>query len=352
MSYHIVQSPEWGEFKKAYGTRVETVSGLVFTLHKIPFSPYYFGYCPKVSFEQLQAIDWKLLRTKLEEISCIALKFDVPNILKRVFSGTEFMTSTEAATVVGVTDGVVADSAESAHVGFTDGSAQSRSAAELLSKYCSVSASDVFSQYSILLDITPSEDDILANMHTKTRYNVKYAQRKGVTVTRAKNQEDFDDFFALFKENAERDKYYIRPKAYYQLIWDKLHPTGICEIITTRYQNIPLASWMFFIYSNVLYYPYGGSSDKYKNVQASSLVAWEGIKLGKERGCHTFDMWGAAKDLNDKENSWWGFSNFKIKFGGKYVEYLDSYDFVINNSAYHLFNIANTIRWKVLRYLK
>jgi lipid II:glycine glycyltransferase (peptidoglycan interpeptide bridge formation enzyme) len=109
---------------------------------------------------------------------------------------------------------------------------------------------------------------------------------------------------------------------------------------------------MLYVYDGVLYYPYGGSSDQHRNVFASNLVAWETIQLGKRLGCTSFDMWGAAKDPTDTKDPWWGFTNFKLKFGGYLVEHLDSYDLIINPPFYYLFNLAQKLRWMLLRFLK
>jgi lipid II:glycine glycyltransferase (peptidoglycan interpeptide bridge formation enzyme) len=189
-------------------------------------------------------------------------------------------------------------------------------------------------------------------MHSKHRYNLGLAQRKGVSVKRAETLEDFEVFYKLLADTAVRQKYYIHPKSYYQKIWEILHPAGICHILTASYENEALASWMLFTYDGVLYYPYGGSSEKNKNVFASTLVAWEAIKLGKEKGCEVFDMWGAAEDPENTKDPWYGFTNFKLKFGGEFVEYINSYDFVVNKILYNFFNLAQTIRWNILRLLK
>jgi len=85
---------------------------------------------------------------------------------------------------------------------------------------------------------------------------------------------------------------------------------------------------MFFVYDGVLYYPYGGSSSKYRNLQASTLVGWEGLLLGKRLGCKVVDLWGASEDPDDRTDPEWGFTNFKKKFGAKHVKYIPSYDLV------------------------
>lgn len=308
---HLVQSPEWGEFKSSFGTPAVRVGIIQYTKHKIPFTNLFYGYCPKVNPSD---INWKEIEKSAKENHCININFDVPNVLK--------------------------------------GSSKGKSAVETLQKNCRQAPKSTFARHNILLDITKSEEEILGNMHTKHRYNISYAQRKGVRVEKAKNQQDFEDFYNLTRETVERQKFYTHPKSYFQKIWDLMNPKGICHILIGKYENEALAAWLFFTYEGILYYPYGGSSEKHKNLQASSLIAWEGIKLGKKLGCHTFDMWGASDDPNDKSDPWYGFTNFKLRFGGRFVEYIDSYDLVVNKPMYYAFGLANFVRWKILNLLK
>ena len=95
-----------------------------------------------------------------------------------------------------------------------------------------------------------------------------------------------------------------------------------------------------------------GSTERDKDVQASCLLGWEAIKFGKSKGCGLFDMWGASEDMSNKSDPYYGFSVFKEKFGATHVNYIDSYDYVINNSLYKMFTLANNVRWKLLSILR
>ena len=310
-STHLVQSPQWGKFKNEYGTKAVRVENIMYTVHKIPFTSYYYAYCPKVNpFE----IKWSVVKQSMADNNCVALNFDVPNVLK--------------------------------------GSTEEKEALEMFRPNCEKSPKNTFAQFNILLDLNQSEEKLLENMHKKHRYNLKYAQKKGVLVKQGQSPEDFENFFSLLKSTAVRQKYYIHPKEYYKKIWELLQPLGMCRILNANFEDKVLASWMLFTYEGVLYYPYGGSSEENQNLFASTLVCWEAIKLGKSLECKTFDMWGAAKDVNDTTDPWYGFTNFKIKFGGRHVEYMDSYDLILNPTVYKLFNAANDLRWKILTSLK
>ena len=308
---HIVQSPEWGEFKTKYGTKTVRVGNIQYTVHKMPFTDNYYAYCPKVDpFE----INWNQLEESLKQNNCFVINFDIPNVI----AGTE----------------------------------ESKRAEEILKQKGEPSPKDTFAKHNLLLDLTKPEEEIFAKFHTKNRYNIRYAQKSGVKVRQGTSDKDFEVFYELLKDTSIRQKYYIHPKEYYELIWKLLQPKGIAHILLAGFNKEVLASWMLLTYENVLYYPYGGSAAKLQNLFPSNLIGWEAIRFGKLKECHSFDMWGAAEDLQNKEDPWYGFTSFKIKFGAKHVQYIDSYDFILNKTIHILFNTANDLRWKILKVLK
>lgn len=312
MAKHIVQSHEWGEFKSEYGTPAIHVGDIQYTKHHIPLTGQFFGYCPKVDPSK---INFAALKKSLIENDCASVNFDVPNVIK--------------------------------------GSKEEEEALKIFAEHgCTLSPRDQFAKSNVLLDLTKSEEDLLADMHTKQRYNIKYAEKNGVTSRLAESQEDFDTFWKMFEETSVRQKYYIRPKSYYQKIWNMFKDTGMVYILIVEGKAEPLASWMLFKYEDVLYYPYGGSSEKHRNLFGSVYIGWQAILLGKKLGCKIFDMWGASENPDNQEDPWWGFTNFKLKYGGQHITYMDSYDFVVNSAVYKMFNTANNLRWKVLKFIK
>lgn len=308
---HVVQSAEWGAFKNAYGTKSVRSGNVQYTLHHIPMTDRFYGYCPKVNPFN---INYDELKKSLSENNCIALNFDVPDVIS--------------------------------------GAQNEADAIKIFEKECTISHKETFARYNIILGLDKSEEELLQNMHTKHRYNIRYAQKNGVFVKEGKSDQDFDIFYKLLSETAGRQRYFIHPERYYRMIWQRMGGSGMCRILTAYYKDAPLASWMLFVYDGVLYYPYGGSSDEYTNLYGSNLLGWEVIRLGKKLGCEVFDMWGACSDPENQKDPWWGFTNFKLKFGGKHVKYMDSYDLVVDSTKYHIFNLANDLRWKFLRLVK
>lgn len=311
MRKHVLQSLLWEKFKNDYGTPAVRVGDVLYTKHKIPFSNFYFGYCARVNpFD----IDFVKLENSLKDNNCVAVHFDVPNITK--------------------------------------GSEDAIEAEKILKDKCVRSQREEFAKGNFFMDLTKSEDDILANMHKKHRYNIKIAQKRGVTVRESTSDEDFELFFNLYDETTQRQKFFGRSKTYLQKVWKTFRGENSSFLLIADYGGKPLSAWMLIVYEGVLYYPYGGSTEKDKDVQSSCLLGWEAIKFGKKMGCDLFDMWGAAEDMSKKSDPYYGFSIFKEKFGSRHVNYIDSYDFVINEPVYKMFTVANNVRWKLLGILK
>lgn len=311
MKRHILQSELWEKFKNNYGTPAVRVEKILYTKHKIPFSSYYYGYCARVNpFD----IDFEKLEKSMHENNCVAVHFDVPNVTK---------------------DDSEAEKAE-----------------QVLKDKCAGSQRDEFAKGNFLMDLNKNEDEILADMHKKHRYNIGLAQRKGVVVRESTKGEDFELFYNLYLETTQRQKFFGRSRAYLKKVWETFREENSAYLLIAEYEGKPLSAWMLLIQDGVLYYPYGGSTEKDRDVQSSCLLGWEAIKFGKKMGCDLFDMWGAAEDMSNKSDPYYGFSLFKEKFGATHVSYINSYDFVINEPLYKMFLVANNLRWKVLSILK
>jgi lipid II:glycine glycyltransferase (peptidoglycan interpeptide bridge formation enzyme) len=111
-------------------------------------------------------------------------------------------------------------------------------------------------------------------------------------------------------------------------------------------------AWIVFVYNDALYYPYGSSSSEHREVMASNLMMWEAIRFGKKLGLKRFDMWGALGPYPDTKDAWFGFHRFKQGYGGDLVEFVGSYDLVIDPFLYQAYKIADKARWLYLRMRK
>ena len=205
----------------------------------------------------------------------------------------------------------------------------------------------LFPSWTMTLDLIHSEDQLLAKMKSKTRYNIRLAEKRGITVREMTSFEGFEIFIKLYFETTKRQKYFGHSKEYHQAIFEALKENH-ATIIVAFYKKTPLAAYELFYHKDTLYYPYGGSSEGLKNLMAPNLLMWEAIKFGKKKGFKNFDMWGSLSPNYDPKNIWAGFTRFKEGYGGKFTEMVGTYDLVIDPMIYHPFNFAQKLRNRLL----
>jgi len=304
---HLCQTDLWAEFKNKTGVAAVKAGDIWFTVHKLPgifkALPYKVGYCPKVN--KMSEKDWDFLSQEGRKQHCA------------------FIT---------VESNVVKDPNERYQIPNT--------------KYQVIPASRTFASHTFLVDLTKSEDELLTNLHPKTRYNIKVAEKHGVVIEEKNGDEGLAIFLKLQRATTNRQHFYIHPDVYYQTLWSCLGQSA--HILIASIHGEPVSALFLVKSGDTFYYPYGGSIDKYKEAMAPTLLMWEAVKLGKSLGCKVFDMWGASGS-DDPKDPWAGFTRFKKGFGGKLVEFEDTYDLVLNKPTYYLLKLGNKIRWVILR---
>lgn len=291
---HPLQTKEWGEFRKEWGNEVlETKYGII-TTHKIPLTPYKVGIFergPAPTSSMLQA-----LRLMGKQNNLIFIKLE-PNVEKN--------------------DTLI----------------------NLLSKNA-VHGKTLFTPTTFWIDLDRPEDEILKSFSSKTRYNVKLAQKHDVEVKIDNSDEAFEKYLELTDETNKRQGFYSHSRQYHRLMWKHLKDK-VANILVAMYRGEIISTWILFAYDGFLYYPYGASTDKYKEVMANNLMMWEAIKFGKKLGLTTFDLWGREEGK--------GFTKFKEGYNPRVVEFLGSWDLVINKPLYYIYRLAEKIRWFILR---
>ena len=180
-------------------------------------------------------------------------------------------------------------------------------------------------------------------MHSKTRYNIRVAQKHGVSIEERLDDEAFKIYLKLYFETTKRQKYHGHNQEYHKQVWENLKKSQMARLLIAFYQKQPLTAWMLFSFKDTLYYPYGGSSKLHPEVMANNLIAWEAIKLGQKLHCKQFDMWGALGPSASSKDSWYGFHKFKMGYGGRLIEYIGTYDLVLNWPLYIFFTIIDRL---------
>ena len=201
----------------------------------------------------------------------------------------------------------------------------------------------LFPQWTQVLDLTKSEDELMKKFKSKTRYNIRLAAKKGVIIKEQSDDQGFEIFLKLYFETCRRQHYYGHDETYHKIIWKHLK-NKIAHILIAYYNDEPLAAYELFYFHNRFYYPYGGSSIKFREVMASNLLMWEAVRLGKRLGASEFDMWGSLPPNTESRSGWDGFTRFKEGYGTQYRQFVGSYDLVVKPTLYTLYSLAHKLR--------
>jgi lipid II:glycine glycyltransferase (peptidoglycan interpeptide bridge formation enzyme) len=214
----------------------------------------------------------------------------------------------------------------------------------------------LFTPFTFQIDLTKSEEELLAGMKPKTRYNIRLAEKKGVIVEEDNSDEAFAQFQRLTEETTRRQHFYAHDRKYRQLMWETMREAGIARLLIAKNKkqktknNVSvLTAWIIFIFNGVGYYPYGASSEENRELMASNLAAWRAVQLAKAAGCKKFDFWGSLGPEPDTTDSWYGFHRFKEGYDGELVEFVGSWDLVTSPLFYSVYKIGDWIRWRILR---
>ncbi len=191
---------------------------------------------------------------------------------------------------------------------------------------------------TVILDIKPSEETLLAAMKPKWRYNIRLARRKQVVVDSG-GTADLDTFYAMYAITSQRDGFLIRPKPYYLDVWQhylQARPKR-AALLLAKVEEAPIAGLMLFYFAKTAWFIYGASTGQHRNLMPNHLLQWEAIKAAKAAGCTTYDMWGAP-DVFDPSDSMWGVYRFKKGFGGVTQQGLGAFDFPVQRIKYDLYS--------------
>jgi peptidoglycan pentaglycine glycine transferase (the first glycine) len=302
---HLLQSGEWGELKAAFGWDVvrfiNSDDGVQILFRKLPIG-FTIGYIPKPFFLN-QSVKGNI--SFWNEVDFICRKH------RAIFCKLE------------------PDSWDHEHPMFV-------MAPWFRSRY------NIQPPRTILVDLQGSEDEILARMKQKCRYNIRLAEKKGVTV---QAWDDIYGFHRMLQITGGRDGFGVHSEEYYQRAYQLFQPVGKCELLVAEYGGKPLAALMAFASGYRAWYIYGASTDEERNRMPTYLLQWEAMRWAKTRGCREYDLWGVPDededqleaDFEKRRDGLWGVYRFKRGFGGKLMRAAQAFDRVYNPLLYQLY---------------
>jgi len=195
---------------------------------------------------------------------------------------------------------------------------------------------------TIVLSLVGSEEDILARMKQKCRYNLRLAEKKGVTI---RAWDNLDGFFQLMQATGGRDGFGVHALAYYRKAYELFQPAGMAEMLVAEYEGQPLAALMVFANGERSWYLYGASNDQERNRMPAYLLQWRAIQWARARGCKEYDLWGVPDEDEDVleaqferlHHGLWGVYRFKRGFGGQLRRAVQAFDRVYIPWLYRLY---------------
>lgn len=177
-----------------------------------------------------------------------------------------------------------------------------------------------------------TEEEVFNSFHSKTRYNIRLAGRKGVTL-REGTRDDLQQFQDILETTGERDGFYIRKKEYFEKIFDSFDSEHL-KLVFADYEGKPISCVLNIFYGNKEWYLYGGSLNEHRNLMSTYLLQWEMIKEAIAHNMDCYDFRGVCATDENHYNE--GLYRFKKGFNADFVEFLDMYK-VYNPVIYFLF---------------
>ena len=347
---HFLQTYEWGQVKAKYG-----------------WTPYYAVWTSDGKFTISQNTDNWSLNTDGCQAACLILKkqiirrgfaarlsiFYAPkgplmdwsneSLRTRVLNDLQAFAKEQGAIFLKIDpDIILGRGIPNSEGNVTENSGQAAKS-ELMRRGWVYSSDQIQFRNTVLIDLSASEEEMLARMKPKTRYNIRLSEKKGVVV-RVGTQDDLPMLYKMYAETSVRDGFVIRDENYYMTVWKlfmqeqsstfDLQPSTIPLI--AEVDNTPVAAIFLFMFANRAYYVYGMSRNLHREKMPTYLLQWDAMKRAKSNGCSVYDLWGAP-EVFDETDSMWGVYRFKEGLGGEVVHTLGAYDFAPNKLWYKLY---------------
>ena len=305
---HILQTGEWGELKAAFGWQTVRIingeQGVQMLFRTLPLG-FTLAYLPKPLPFDSQSL-WDEMDSICQSRRSILLKLE-PD---RWESSTDMRNPTP----------------------------------QITSQDFIISPHAIQPHRTIVVNIQGSEEDILNRMKQKCRYNIRLAEKKGIT-TRV--WDDLEGFHKLMTVTGGRDGFGVHSYDYYRRAYDLFHPAGRVEMLVAEFEGKPLAALMVFVCGKRAWYLYGASTDEERNRMPTYSLQWEAMRWAKAHGAEEYDLWGVPdKDekileaqFKSRLDGLWGVYRFKRGFGGEVRRSLPTMDKVYNPFLYKLYRM-------------
>jgi peptidoglycan pentaglycine glycine transferase (the first glycine) len=322
---HVLQSWEWGQVKDQTGWRAERYTlcagetpraAFQFLWRQAaPMLPIRVGYIPKgplVDWNDLDLVDALLqqIEQTAHRLGCLFVKID-PDVREDTTAGKLVLHA-------------------------------------LGRRGWRFSPEQIQFQNTALTELPSNEAALLDAMKQKWRYNIRLAERRGITV-REGTAQDLAAFYDLYGETGQRDGFLVRPFSYYQSTWqtflaaqrDPTNPAGGVLLLAEHADDPqPVAGLFLLRYGERAWYFYGASSERHRRDMPNYLLQWHALRWAQEQGCTVYDWWGAPTDLHNADDPMQGVWQFKQGFGAEFQPHIGAWDFPVSLPLYQLYTQA------------
>lgn len=322
-SAHLLQSWQWGEFKSRYGWRARRRLWLndgqpvaAAQILKRSVGPFSILYTPKGP-----CLDWS------DAAAAATVVADLETLARR-----------ERAIFIKIDPEIILD-------------ADHPLPSTLHASRFAPSTTPVQFKNTVWLDLTRTEEELLASFKQKTRYNIRLAERSGVTVHAPPAESlPLDLLYRLYAETSLRDGFVIRHAGYYRDAWGRFVQSGHAQPFIAQVEGEPVAAIIVFHFAGRALYMYGMSRSQHREKMPNHLLQWAAIRWAKARGCTVYDFWGAP-EVFDETDPLSGVWKFKRGFNGTIIRTVGALDYAPSLPLYKFYTIAmprilNLMRWR------
>ena len=318
---HVLQSYEWGVFKSRHGWQpsrllflrgAEPVAAASILMRRPPVVPWGVMYVPKGP----------------------ALDYDDSGLVGEVLTRLEQIARERRAIFVKIDPDISAGRSDVARL--------------IEQRGWRASSEQVQYRSTLLVDLRRPEEELLAEMKEKWRYNVRLAGRRGVEVHLGA-MDELPLLYEMYRTTSARDDFIIRPYSYYADAWRTLVGQGLAQLFLARHGEEVLAGLLLFHFGDRAWYMYGASTDQHRNLMPNHLLQWEAMKWAKAEGYSFYDMWGAP-DVLDESAPMWGVYRFKAGFGGEFTSSVGAFDYPVSRALYWAYTVAMPRFLRLLRW--
>lgn len=204
---------------------------------------------------------------------------------------------------------------------------------------------------TVLIDVTSDQEEMLSRLKSKTRYNIRLAERKGVTI-QIGSRENVTAFNRLMAVTGERDGFGVHSPEYYAQAYDLFAGQDMARLLIARYEGQPIGAVMALACGSKAWNMYSASGNEHREKMPNYALQWAAMLWAQERGCHSYDLWGVPDQpeevleaqFTDRSDGMWGLYRFKRGFGGQLVRYVGAFDFIYDRALYRLYSLALRLR--------